>query len=336
MPDAPSTPTTRIGFLLLPQYSMIAFANAVEVLRMANRVSSRPLYEWRVCGAAGERTACSNGLVVHAAASLADLDACDIVFVCGGIDVSAGTTEAVRRDLRRRAAAQQVLGAICTGAYALASAGALDGYRCAVHWENYSALSDAFPRVRFVQDIFIVDRDRFSSSGGTAPLHLMLHLVGQHHGKRLPMDISAQFIVDRVRASGDRQRQPQPACIGPGYQHLAAAMEIMENNVEDPLPLSELAAAVKISLRQLERMFQRYNGMGPAQYYLNVRLRRARDLLTTSSLPIMQITVACGFQSSSHFCKAYRALFGMAPSDLRRREAARPRQVAPVVHLIAA
>ena len=333
MNEDPGISTERIGFLLLERYSMIAFANAVEVLRMANRLSGKPLYEWRVCGAAGEHTPCSNGLEVRCTASLADLDDCDLVFVCGGIDVRAATTEAVRHDLRRRAAAHQRLGALCTGAFALASAGALDGYRCAVHWENHAALWDHFARVTFVPDIFSVDRDRYTSSGGTAPLHLMLHLVAERHGSRLAMDISAQFVLDRVRASGDRQHRPQPECIGPGYQHLASAMDIMENNIEDPLPLAELAAAVKISLRQLERLFQRYNGMGPAQYYLNVRLRHARDLLTTSTLPIMQITVACGFQSSSHFCKAYRALYGMAPSDLRRREAHRP---PAVVHRIAA
>jgi transcriptional regulator GlxA family with amidase domain len=214
------------------------------------------------------------------------------------------------------------MGSLCTGAYALASAGLLDGHRCAIHWENLAAISEEFPKVQFSTEVFIVDRDRITCSGGTSPLHLMLHLMRERFGAKLVMDVSEQFIIERLRASKDRQRIPQPECIGPGYQHLTEAAEIMAANIEEPLPLAELASAINLSLRQLERLFHRYFSMNPAQYYMNLRLRRAQELLTHSSMPIMQVTVACGFQSSSHFCKAYRSLFGQSPSEERRSHAA--------------
>lgn len=311
----------HVGFVLLHDFSMIAFANAVETLRMANYISRRTLYRWTVVEAEPSQPVASNGLTVSSNGDVQDLASCDLVLVCGGIFIRQVTTEPVRRLLRQCAASGAAIGALCTGSFALASAGLLDGYRCAIHWENLAAISEEFPKVRFTQEVFIFDRDRITCSGGTAPLHLMLHLIRGHHGPRLVMAISEQFIVERLRASSDRQRIPQPECIGPGYQHLTEAAEIMAANIEEPLPLAELAGLVGLSLRQLERLFNRYFSMNPAQYYLNLRLRRAQELLMHSSQPVMQITVACGFQSSSHFCKAYRSLFGHAPSEERRRQA---------------
>jgi transcriptional regulator GlxA family with amidase domain len=310
---------THVGFVLLREYSMIAFANALETLRMANYISRRTLYTWSVVTPYDTMGRASNDLLVSPTAGHETLDACHMVFVCGGYNVREAVDERTRHLLRNCAARAQPLGALCTGAFALASAGLLDGYRCAIHWESLAAIGEEFSKVSFSQEVFIIDRDRITCSGGTAPLHLMLHLVKASHGARLAMEISEQFIVDRLRAVGDRQRIPQPECIGPGYQHLTEAAEIMAANIEEPLPLAEIASAIHISLRQLERLFHRYFSVNPAQHYMNLRLGRARELLMHSSLPIMQITIACGFHSSSHFCKAYRNLFGHPPSDERRR-----------------
>ncbi|HEY8908303.1 MAG TPA: GlxA family transcriptional regulator [Rhodoferax sp.] len=317
---APANPECiHIGFVLLPEYSMIAFANAVEPLRMANYLNRSPLYRWTVVSPEHSSAVASNGLSLAPTGDIASLTDCDMVFVCGGINIRQVTSDAVRGLLRQCAAWGIPVGGLCTGAFALASARLLDGYRCAIHWENLAAIREEFPKVQFSTEVFVVDRDRITCSGGTAPLHMMLHLIRAKHGAKLVRDISEQFIVERLRASSDRQRIPQPECIGPGYQHLTEVAEIMAANIEEPLPLAELSSAIALSLRQMERLFLRYFSMSPAQYYMNLRLRRAQELLTQSSMPIMQVTVACGFQSSSHFCKAYRTLYGHAPSEERRR-----------------
>jgi transcriptional regulator GlxA family with amidase domain len=313
-------PVIHIGFILLPEYSMIAFANAIETLRMANYISRQPLYRWSVVNPA---TTASNGLAITASSDVAGLVDCEMVFVCGGINVRHATDGWIRELLHQCAKAGAIMGGLCTGTFALASAGLLDGYRCSIHWENLAAISEEFPRVFFSTEVFILDRDRITCSGGTAPLHLMLHLIRERHGAKLAMSISEQFVVERMRSSNDRQRLPQPECVGPGYQHITEAAAIMAANIEDPLTLAELASAVGLSLRQLERVFHRYFSITPAQYYMNLRLCRAQELLTHSSQPIMQVTVACGFQSSSHFCKAYRGLYGHAPSEERRHRSVR-------------
>lgn len=317
--SSPGSAVSHFGFLLLDSYSMIAFANAVEVLRMANLLSGQRLYTWTVATVDGEAAAASNGLAVASPHKLNDLDPCDVVFVCGGVAVQKAISGTVLHDLRRRAARGQVIGGLCTGAHALAKAGVMDGYRCAVHWENLATLREDCPKVRFALEVFVIDRDRVTASGGIAPLHLMLHLVRAHHGNKLAMAISEQFIVDRVRDQTDQQRLPQPEFVGPGYEHLVEAMALMAANIEEPLPLSEISDMVGVSLRQLERLFHRYHNVTPAQHYLALRLRRAREMLAHTSAPIMQITIACGFQTASHFCKAYRAQFGHPPSDHRRQ-----------------
>lgn len=320
----------HVGFVLLHDYSMIAFANAIESFRMANYISRRTLYTWSVVTPYDAMAKASNGLLLAPTDGDEGLSRCDMVFVCGGVMVRAATEERTRNLLRSCAARGVPLGALCTGTFALASAGVLDGYRCAIHWENLAAIREEFPKVNFAPEVFIVDRDRYTCSGGTAPLDLMLHLIRAKHGARLANEISEQFVVDRQRAVNDRQRIPQPGCVGPGYQHLTTAAEIMAVNIEDPLPLAEVAAAMQISLRQLERLFHRYFNLSPGHYYMNLRLRRARELLTQTSLPVMQITVACGFQSASHFCKAFRSLFGHSPSDERRPQVAGESSSRPV------
>ncbi|WP_250207910.1 GlxA family transcriptional regulator [Curvibacter sp. CHRR-16] len=310
--------------MLLNDYSMIAFANALEAFRMANYISRRELYRWEVVPITEQGVVASNGLQMHTTGDLRTLDDCSMVMVCAGVDVRRATTDKVHQVLRHLAGRDIALGALCTGSYALASAGLLDNYRCSVHWENLAAMREEFPRIRFTQAVYVIDHDRFTSSGGTAPLDMVLRLIRDQHGRQLATQISEQFILERQRAEDDCQKAPQPECIGPGYEHLAEALQFMAANIEEPLSVLEIANAIPLSVRQLERLFHRYCQMSPAQYYMQLRLQRARELLTHSALPIMEITVACGFQSASHFCKAYRQLFGHAPSEERRQSKNRP------------
>jgi transcriptional regulator GlxA family with amidase domain len=314
----PTEGQLHVAFLLLPEYSMLAFTSALETMRMANYISQRTLYTWSLVTPDNVAVHASNNLAMEPTATTDALASCDLMFVCGGTNVGRAVDNRLRSLLRQCAQRNIPLGALCTGTYALASAGLLDGHRCAIHWENLAAIREEFPKVAFSQEVFIIDRLRMTCSGGVAPLHLFLHLIRAHHGAALAMAISEQFIVDRLRAADDQQQMPQPEVIGPGYQHLTESIELMAANIEEPLLMADVASVVQISLRQLERLFQRYFQMNPAQYYMGLRLRRARELLMLTSQPITQITVACGFQSASHFCKAYRNHFGNAPSEQRR------------------
>ncbi|HVW71287.1 MAG TPA: GlxA family transcriptional regulator, partial [Steroidobacteraceae bacterium] len=298
-------PKSKFAFLTLPRYSMIALSSAVEALRMANMVTGQPVYDWSIVSLDGQPTSASNGLQLAPTLALDKLGAVDILFVCGGVDIKLAVSPKVISSLRRLAERRVRLGGLCTGGYALARAGLLDKYRATIHWENLSALREEFPRILLSDQLFTIDRDRFTCSGGIAPLDLMLHLVKTQLGARIAQQISEQFILERIRNDRDRQYVPLRAQVGAGHETLIHAAQLMEQNIEKPLSLDEIAAATELSRRQIERLFKRHLNCVPKRYYLQMRLRRARELLLNTSMAIIDITAACGFRSTTHFSKCY-------------------------------
>lgn len=307
----------RYGFLLMPKYSMIAFSSAVEVLRMANRLSGESLYEWPTYSMDGEPVTASNGLELSPEAAIAEANKLDIIFVCSGVRVRQVWSDEVRSQLHRLDNGKTILGGICTGTYLLAKAGLLDGYRCTIHWENIASLRETSPNVIVSEELFELDRNRYTASGGSAPLDMMLQLVKKAQGKELAVSISEQFMCDRMRGHFDKQRIPLKLLLGSDQPKLTEAVELMEANLEELVNLDELAALVGVSRRQLERLFKKYLGCVPRRYYLDLRLKRARQLLLQTASSISEIAIACGFVSASHFSKSYREMFGLSPRDER-------------------
>ncbi len=308
---------SRFVFLTLSNYSMIAVTNAIEPLRMANRLHGAAVYEWVVATLDGEPVASSNGLLLSPTAALADAmtlgGTVDLLFVCGGINVRETITPRLLTTLKRCNEQRVPLGALCTGGYALAQAGLLDGYHATIHWENLPALREQFPRVLLSDQLYTIDRQRYTCSGGIAPLELMLHLIDGKLGAQLARLVSEQFIIERIRDGNDRQYVPLRAQVGVSHQGLLAVAELMEQNIENPLSLEEVAQRSGISRRQIERLFKRHVNCVPKRYYLEMRLKRARELLLQTAMPIMAVSTACGFQSPPHFSKCYRQLFGHPP-----------------------
>ena len=209
------------------------------------------------------------------------------------------------------------MGAVCTGSWALAKAGLLDGYDCSVHWEFLAAMQEAFPRAAITTRLFSIDRNRNTSSGGTAPMDMMLHLIGREHGRELAAAISEMFIYERIRNEQDHQRVPLKHMLGTNQPKLQEIVALMEANLEEPIDLDQLALYVDVSRRQLERLFQKYLHCSPSRYYLKLRLIRARQLLKQTSMSIIEVASVCGFVSTPHFSKCYREYFGIPPRDER-------------------
>lgn len=318
MDPVAATRKSRYGFLTLPNYSLIALANAVEPLRMANRVAGQDIYEWAIVSLDGHPAQASSGLDLTPTVALDKLGKAEILFVCGGINVREAVTASLLTALHRTADRGIALGALCTGGYALARAGLLDNYRATIHWENLSALREEFPRVHLSDQVFSIDRERYTCSGGTAPLDLMLNLIQLKLGPRISQLVSEQFVLERVRNDQDRQYIPLRAQVGVSHRSLIKVAELMEENIETPLSLDRIARATGLSRRQIERLFKRHLNCVPKRYYLEMRLRRARELLLQTAMPIMDITTSCGFQSPPHFSKCYRNQFGHPPSAERQ------------------
>ena len=308
----------HVSFLMLPEYTLSAFSNAIGILRMANRLTDRTLYTWSVHSLDGQSVISSAGLELTIDGSLADATDANILMVCGGYSVKKYCNKLLTDGLRKIAKRKIPIGGIDTGTYALAVAGLLDGYRCTIHWENLSSLREEFPRLEITSSLFVIDRDRYTCSGGISSIDLMLNLIASIHGHQLVQEISEQFTCDRVRTEKDAQRAPLKYLIGASQPRLVDAVTLMESNIEEPLTLDEVADYVGISRRQLERLFNRYLHCAPSRYYLELRLSRARLLLLQTSIAVIDVAISCGFSTAPHFSKCYSDLYGKPPSAERR------------------
>ena len=308
----------RIGFLLVPEFSMIALFSAVEPLRIANRLSGRALYEWQVFSQDGRPVEASNGMTMLADAAISEVASFPTIVVCSSFDPERHVTKALLNWLRRLARQGAEVGGIDTGAQILARAGLLDGRQATLHWENLPSFAESYPDITVSDDLFEIDGKRFTCSGGTAAIDMMLNVISMRHGEALAIAVSESMLHDRIRSPGDHQRMALGLRLGVRHPKLIAILEAMDRAVEDPLGLDDLAKLGGVSRRQLERLFRNHLGDTPTGYYLKLRLRRSRQLLEHTDMSVMQVATACGFVSAPYFSRAYRNLFGRSPREDRR------------------
>ena len=314
---APRELPQRIGFLLVPNFSMIAFTSGVEPLRLANRVADRALYSWSLFSVDGRPVRASNGIVVEADGDLEAAGSLSTVVVCSGIEVHRFQDKQLFSWLRRMDRTGADIGALCTASHLLARAGLLDGHRCTIHWESLAGFIEDFPDIEVTSELFEIDRNRFSCSGGTAAIDMMLNVISMQHGHELAASVADQFLHERIRDQRDHQRMSLPARLGVRHPKLLAVIDQMEQNLEEPQSRSELAQGAGLSTRQLERLFRKYLNRSPARYYLELRLNKARLLLLQTNMSVIDVALACGFVSASHFSKCYRDFFGRTPRKER-------------------
>ncbi len=313
MAQISDTKTERFVFLLLNDFSMIAFASAIEPIRLANHVSGQKLYDWKLATENGIDVQCSNGANLRADMGLAEVLRDDTIMVCGGINIKANTTKPVLTWLRRESRKGMAVGGLCTASYTVAKAGLFDGRRCTIHWENRDSFQEEFADVELSQTIFVVDKNRYSSAGGTSSADLMLKLIAAKHGTELSNQVADEMIYTSIRTDRDEQRLSIPTRIGVRHPKLSKVIYMMETNIEEPVSPSILASDVGMSTRQLERLFRRYLNRSPKRYYMELRLQKARNLLMQTDMSVINVALACGFSSPSHFSKCYRSHFDTTP-----------------------
>lgn len=306
----------HVTILLIPQFSMLAFSGIIEPLRVANRMTGYRLFTWDVISVDGRPVTASNTVQVVADHAIHAVEATEFLIVCSSFQPERYETKALLGWLRKQACRGACIGALDTGSHILAKAGLLDGYRVTLHWEAIPAFHEEFPHISVSHKIFEIDRDRFSCAGGMSSLDMQLYFISQYLGRDMGLKIAEQFIYEQSRMS-DHQKHGRALRHGLHNSKLLTVLDLMENHLEDPLDCDNLACQVNISRRQLERLFRTHLKSSPAEYYLCLRLTRARQLLQQSSLSVTEIALACGFSSPSVFARAYRSLFGHAPSQDR-------------------
>jgi len=308
----------HFGFLLIPDFSLVCFASTIEPLRSANRLSGRELYRWELLSSDGEPVKSSNGMIAQPVVGIHNDYFVANVAVCGGVATRRFADRTTTNWLRRIARQGANIGAISTGSHILAKAGLLDGYRCTVHWEELSAFRELYPNLEISDEIFEIDRNRFTCSGGTAGMDLMLNIISSQHGHDLAAAVAEQFMHERIRDRHDHQRMDLRSRLGVTHAKLLQVVGRMEESLEMPLSRTELAYGVGLSTRQLERLFRKYLHRTPTRFYLELRLERARLLLRKTSMSVLDVALACGFVSASHFSKCYREHFSRRPGEERR------------------
>jgi transcriptional regulator GlxA family with amidase domain len=311
--------TRSYAFLVLPEFTLLAFSSALDPLRIANQVSQKPLYHWQVLSSDGGPVASSSGVSVLPDAALADLDRDTTLLVCagnpGGADPDPHAQAAIQRHHRHGGR----VGGICTGAIALARAGLLEGRRFTLHWENQPAFRERFPRLDPTPHKFEQDGRVLTCGGGAAATDLMLSIIAADHGRDFAAIVS-DMCLRRVGSGEDVFQRSSVAIVletrNPG---LIALVRLMQDHIEDPLTMEDLAAQAGYSRRHIERLFQRALGQTPARFYLNLRLDHGRSLLADTDLTLAEVSVASGFADKGYFAKAFRARFGCPPSRFGHR-----------------
>ncbi|WP_298934772.1 GlxA family transcriptional regulator [uncultured Ruegeria sp.] len=311
-------PAKEIYFLLLPKLTMLAFSAAVEPLRIANQVTNKELYRWFLITEDGSSVMCSNGIEITPDFALLNLPRSSRFFVCSGIEPAESTNRKVQSWISRQIAFGCKPGGICSGAFALAQAGALTGRRFTLHWENQPAFLEHFNDLEPSANLYEIDNDLMTCGGGNAATDLMLDMIESDFGKDLAIIVSDMCIHSRSNNRQTLQKSAFSVALGSRNQHLINAMQIMHENLEEPLDISEITEAVDISRRQLERLFQKYVGTSPTQYYIELRVARAYALLNETEMTVSEIAAATGFGSATQLTVRFKKRYGEAPTSFRR------------------
>ncbi len=305
------------GLLLLPEFPIYALIPALESLRVANQNAGRRLFSGHLFSQDGQPVAACNGMTLMPERAIADVPFFPTVIVCASNHPLNHVGDRTLHWLRRLERHGARLGAIDTGAFALAAAGLLDGYRATLHWEALALFCELYPDVVVSEQLYVVDRNRVTCAGGTAALDMMLHLIEQHHGSDLAQIVANGFVHGRIRRSAEEQRFSADDVAGHVDPRLGRVVCAMEANIETPLSRAELAAQAGISVRQMERLVRARFADTPMHYYLKLRLQAARNQLFYGEMPIQDIAAACGFSSPAVLSRTFRTHFGLTPRDFR-------------------
>lgn len=315
MTAGPKAP--RFIFVLMDGYSALSFTHAQIVLKLANQHCEDTPFEVLVSTEDGSVRTDSLGGTFPVDEAFIEPHRNDFVVLVSGNDVERQDLSGVSNYLRKATRTGAQICALYTGAYVLAKAGLLDGLRATIHWEKRQAFMEQFPEVDLTEYTYTSSGSPYTSSGGTSAIDLMLYLVSMHKGEPLANLVAGFLNYTNIRVVQHSARMQAADRVGFRHPKLSEIIATMETNLEEPIRPGDLAKTVSISTRQLERLFRRYLNSTPKQYYTELRLQRAQQLLLQTNMSVTAVGVACGFNTASHFSRLFRARFGTSPHRLR-------------------
>lgn len=307
-----------LTFLLIEEFSALCVVTAVDALRAANRVLGFEAYRWRFMSHDGNPVRSSAGLGVEVDADINREIETDYLFVCASLIHDPPYRQRLHARLKHFDRQGIKLGSISIGAFILARAGLLEGYKCTVHWEYEPAFREEFPDLDYRPALYVIDRNRYTGSGGIASMELILRIIERDYGEAVCTKVANNFHLDRIRNENDIQRSGSITRINTMPTQIQTSVRLMLENVEMPLSNTEIARRINTSVRNLERLFRRNLATSPSKFYLSLRLEKARELLLHTNLSTLEVALQTGFSSSSYFARCFYREFGSKPSQLRK------------------
>jgi transcriptional regulator GlxA family with amidase domain len=307
----------RFAFVVLPKFSAMSIAALVEPLRIANYCADHDLYSWCYLTVEGGDISSSSGMRITTEKLNPEEDNLDAIIVCGGWNAARYDNQQLIHGLRILARRGVTLGAAETGAYVLARAGLLSGYKATIPWYCQQSFEESYPDIHPQEQLFTIDRKRMTCAGGTSGIDMILHHIERQHSKALAQEVSSLLVHTAgsgTREQGQKILTPKQADVP---RILQTAVKIMQDNIEEPIRIPELAIMVNLSQRKLERLFNKYFKCTAVAFYRVLRLQQARELLAQTDMSVLDICIACGFTSSSYFSKSYTTQFGISPREHR-------------------
>lgn len=307
----------EVTLLVLPDASLMSLAATLDPMRAANRLAGRPCYRYRVVSPDGQDPKTSSGLSVRVDGAFDPTLPCDLLVVVAAFRVFEHATPGLLRALRKAARRVPYVGGIEAGSWVLALAGLLDGCSATTHWEDLEDFAARFPRVNVKADRWVID-GRYFTTGGAAPaLDFLLSLIRARQGHTLSLDVASLYVYDGLAGGWETQPTVSLGRLTSQEPRLTAAVRMMENHLETPLSVADIAAAMGVCVRTLETAFRRGAEQSPGQFYLGLRLNMARRLVADTNLAMTDVAVRCGFSSVSALSRAFKRRFGASPMHVR-------------------
>jgi transcriptional regulator GlxA family with amidase domain len=310
----PSAQPLNVAVLVLDDSNMLSLAAGVDPMRAANRLGKRRLFDWHYVTATGAAVQLTSGLTVPGTA-LSRLQNCDLLMVIAGFNLKSRDTPALRASLRRIAATGATLAGIDGGPWLLAEAGVLDHYSATTHWEDLDIFAERFPKITTLRNRFHVDRTRMTSGGATPAIDMMLHLIKCRHGAPLAAQVAGAFIYDTAPDPSRTQSRSG----NPGHTALTARVSaLMEQTLDSPLPIPDLARRAGASPRSLQTQFRTHLNTTPKAHYLSLRLAEALRLVRDTDMRLLDVALATGFGSAAAFARAFHSAHGRSARAIRQ------------------
>lgn len=307
-----------VTILVLPDASLMSMAATLDPMRAANRISGKSPYRWKIVCMDGQTVTTSCGLALQVDGRFAPQDHCDVLIVVAAFNVVRHASLPLLAAVRQAARRARLVGGIESGSWVLAMAGLLDHRRATTHWEDLEDFAVRFPEVQVIPDRWVVDGPVFTTGAAAPALDFMLALIRARQGFGAALNVASLYVYDEVRLPSDAQPLVSLGRDSRLDPRLAHSIRIMEQHIDAPLTIRQVAEHIGCSIRTVEVLFRQVGQCSPAAYYLSLRLQAARRLVTDTGLPMAEIAVRTGFSSIASLSRAFRRQFGQAPSAARR------------------